>query len=836
LKNALMKFYQILVLSVCLFFSTGIYGQQLKENEVVVIQGEKYVLHQVRTGETLFSLGQRFRVDSITIVTHNPHVAESGLKIGEILKIPLRDEADLQEQPVYMKGDPSYFDHYTITSRRETPYFIAKSHGVTVEEIFAYNPEVEQFRKGIKIRIPRWDKPAGEEPPTETEPDIEIIKEQEVVTPGEPLAEKKEIELIRHTVNPGENLYSLSRKYGVAESEILFYNPDARDLKSGSILYIPQPEKPVADMTWPVITRHDDISPVTKDNFFEHTIMSGETLWSISRKYGVTEQELIAFNPVLKEEFPAGIIIRVPVKEASVVHAEPVNEDAFEQHTVQPGETLFGLAGQYRVTIPEIKKYNPALEKRNLVTGETILIPKKEEKEVVTFDEESTVPDTVKMIVPRFDDDYYEVRVSDRIPERCLPQRDLQVPDKVYNIVLFLPLFIDDNELLNKSYDEEKLSQQDSAFSEVLVYNNDTVIEEESVQKLHDFYKDSENFIMFYEGVLLAVDSMQRSGMKIRLSVFDTRMKLDYIRNQINRINFLDTDLIIGPVYPQVQREISSLASKNRVPIVSPLSAQSEAIAANPYYYQINPDRDFLDVRTAELIAEEYFNSNFIVFKTGNDPEGMIRKVPDMVRERLLHTGYFGQPDGFTYNIYDFKREGAAGLSRILSHDKENVVFIPTLDEGQISVALSNINNFAGEYPITLIGFNRYQQFKSINIELFHNLKLHYIAPYWVDYNDNATVAFIKKFRDCFHAEPDNFGIQGYDVTLYFLSALKNYGRDFSECIPYMDIKLVQGDYRFEQVSRFGGHMNNGVSVIYHRPDYEVVRKRIMGHQNIARK
>ena len=831
-----MKFYKILIIiSTCLAFSTVIYGQQLKENEVIVIKGEKYVLHQVRTGETMYSLEKKFRVDSITLITHNPHIAEEELKIGEILKIPLREDVDLREQPVYIKGDPTYFDYYTITSRRETPYFIAKAHGITVEEIFAYNPEVEKFRKGIKIRIPRWETLSGKEPAKETEPDSEVVTERETVKAEEQVSGQKEIELIRHTVNPGETLFSLSRKYGVSESEILFYNPDAKDLKAGSILYIPQPERPLADVTLPE-TPPEGQFPLSEGQFFEHTIVSGETLWSLSRRFGVTEEELIGLNPVLKEEFPAGITIRVPVKESSLVQAEPVNEDAFEKHIVKPGETLFGLAEQYRVTIPDIKKFNPVLEKRNLVTGETLLIPKTEEKEVVTFNEESTNPDTVTMIVPQFDDDYYEVKFADKIPASCLPRTDQQVQDKIYNIVLFLPLYINDNELLNREYDESADSQQDSAVNEFNNFENDSVIEPESIQKFHDFYQDSENFIMFYEGVLLAIDSMQRTGMKIRLDVFDTQMKLDHIRNQISRINFLNTDLIIGPVYPQVQREIASLASKNRVPIVSPLASQSEVLVSNPYYYQVNPDRDILDIKTAELIAEEYFNSNFIVFKTRSGGDEMSRKVPEMIRERLLHTGYYGQAEGFNFNIYDFNHGGAAGISSLLSHDKENVIFIPSMDEGQISVALSNINNFAGEYSITLIGFNRYQQFKSINIELFHNLKLHYVAPYWVDYNDKSTIAFIKKFRDYFHTEPENFGFQGYDVTLYFLSALKNYGKEFSECIPYMDVKLIQGDYRFEQVSRFGGYMNNGVSVIYHRPDFEVVRKRILGPQNIARK
>lgn len=794
-----MNYYQILVTIVlCFTFTTKVFGQQLKENEIVVIRGEKYVLHQVRTGETIYSLGKKFKVDSVDIVTHNPQIADAGLKIGEILKIPYNGEVSTSNLPVYIKGDPTYFEYYTITSRRETPYFIAKSHGVTVEEIFAYNPEVEKFKIGIKIRIPRWEKPPEKEHAIETvtrkESPIEMIARKEPVV--ETTSKKRYEKDAEEITGIKETKQSLTKEPG----------DRGRDMGMSSSKY------------------------------FEHTIVSGETLWSLSRKYGVTEEELIALNPLLDKEFPAGIKILVPAGESSLIRAEPVHEDAFEKHIVMPGETLYGLAGMYRVTIPDIKKYNPALEKRNLITGEIVLIPKTEEKEVVTFSGDSLAVDTVTVTVPRYDDDYYTVRFSDKIPDRCLPETLIENSDKVYNVVLFLPLFISDNEIVNRQYEDGVLLQQDTEDAEMNISQNDTLIEADSTKKFYEFYRDSENFIRFYEGVLLAVDSMQRSGMKIRLDVFDTQMKPDFIRSQINRINFLNTDLIIGPVYPQVQNEIALLASKNRVPMVSPLSSQSEVLSSNPCYYQVNPDRDFLDVKTAELIAEEFFNSNFIVFKTRSDPDGMIKKVPEMVRERLLHSGYYGQPDGFRFNIYDFHRGGGEGLSTVLSHDKENVIFIPSLDEGQVSVALTNINNFAGEYPITLIGFNRYQQFKSINIEHFHNLKLHYIAPYWVNYNDRSTISFIQKYRDYFYAEPNSFGIQGYDVTLYFLSALKNYGKDFSECISFTGTKLIQGDYRFEQVSRFGGYMNKGVSVIYHRPDYEVVRKRVMGQQNIAGK
>ena len=68
-------------------FVCDLSAQQLKENEIIVIQGEKFVLHQVRTGETIFAISQKYQADPHEILKYNPHISE-GIQIGEILKVP----------------------------------------------------------------------------------------------------------------------------------------------------------------------------------------------------------------------------------------------------------------------------------------------------------------------------------------------------------------------------------------------------------------------------------------------------------------------------------------------------------------------------------------------------------------------------------------------------------------------------------------------------------------------------------------------------------------------------------------------------------------------------
>ena len=780
-------------------------GQNFAQNEVVIFHGKKFVMHQVRTGETVYSLCNKFGVAQSELEENNPGI-EKGLTIGQVLKIPYTEGLELQSLSEDQKGDPSGFKKYKIESRKETAYSIAKKFGISVEDLYAYNPTVRKFKKRTVLNIPYWEKEAASE--------------------TEDLAEKTGagVQTILHQVVSGETLYSLARKYGISEQEILALNPDASQLKTGMTLVI-KISASEGDVNKP-----QPMEYVGNRNYIEHIIESGETMWGITRKYNVSEEELKEINPILNTGFPAGAVIKIPVAETNEPMAKPVNAEAFEQHLVERGETLYGLSKQYNVSIPDIIKYNPILDQRNLAYGETILIPKKPEEVFAKTESDNIVfadIDSAKML-----EEFYAVEMPVEIPESCVPDLSGSFSQKTYNVALFLPFYYEANDKLN----HEDLAIDSTALftSEETEMVQDTTIElEERKELFKQFYGGSENFVQFYEGVLLAVDSLQDIGFDVQLNVFDTQRNKDSIRQYFMANDFFMTDLIIGPIFPNVQQEIAAYAAKNRIPIISPLASQSSITRSNPDYFQVNPSRDYLIRQTAEMVAEEHFNSNFIIVKTSNysgTPEG---ELVELLREKFFNSGMLSSNEGVNFTIYDFENEGAFGLRRIMSKNKENVVYIPSENEGELSVAISNLNNLSDEYSITLIGSNRYPNYFSIQLEQFHNLKLKYITPYYTDYTNTQTINFVEKYKNNFGTEPDNFGFQGYDVTMYFLTALITYGNDFAGCLPYMHTFQMQGNYHFGQLTQFGGYMNEGVSVISYTRDYEVKRKRVKGQPRL---
>ena len=718
------------VLFLVLFFCTisGFsYSQNLKENELIIIQGEKFILHQVRTGETIYSITRDFKIDSSQLLKYNPNIS-GGLSIGEILKVPFNENVLLSKLPTFKKGDPTSFVNHTIESRSETAYSIAKQYGITVEEIYAYNPTVNSFKKGIILKIPQWEfKPATEK-----------------VEAGISTRNPENENLIEHTVVSGETLYSIGKYYQVTESEILKYNPEAKNLKAGTKLVLP---KKMADNR-----SSENISDRNNQlKYMKHTVEPGETIYGITKKYNISEEELKELNPELRTAFRSGAVIRIPVKENFLDELQSGNEI----EAIQP-EAFF--------------------------TGAT--------------------------------------------PENCQPNSNI-VENGPITVALFLPLFLDANNQLNKEIATPVIDtlEQIEIWDEI---TSDTIIEEEKpVHLLKQFYGNSENFLQFYEGVLIAVDSIQKTGMKVILNVYDTKEDPGSIREVINNEAFRKTDLIIGPVYENVQKEVAQFAALNHIPLVSPFTPKSGLINNNPQFYQVNPTREYLAEATVEMIAANYVNTNFVVVRTSAYEGTPEWQMVESIRKKFSNSGTYS---GGHFTVYDFRKERATGLSKILLPEKENVVFIPTSDEGELSVAISNINNLARDFPITLIGAGNYQQkYPSIEIAHFHNLNFKYINPYWVDYNNGPTISYFEKFISNFGTEPNSYGVQGFDVAWYFLNAIHFYGKDFENCLPYMNTKLLQGNYYFKRVSPSGGFMNEGVSEISYNRNFEVVQKGVIG-------
>lgn len=167
---------------------------------------------------------------------------------------------------------------------------------------------------------------------------------------------------VLHRVDAKETLYSIARKYNASVEELKKENPSAAtSLQVGQVLKVPTVEK---------VT-----TATTAASGKVHKVQSGETLYSIATKYQVSVDELKNANPGLSTSLKVGQEINIPTKGTTTTVAPTTTASTKTiEHTVQSGQTLYSIARQYNVSVDDIKKANSGMSSE-LRVGQMIKIP-----------------------------------------------------------------------------------------------------------------------------------------------------------------------------------------------------------------------------------------------------------------------------------------------------------------------------------------------------------------------------------------------------------------------------------------------------------------------------
>ncbi|MFC4219164.1 LysM peptidoglycan-binding domain-containing protein [Flagellimonas marina] len=180
-----------------------------------------------------------------------------------------------------------------------------------------------------------------------------------------------------HAVKEGETLQSISQKYRVTPYSILQANKEiksAADVKENTILIIPlngavnvEKEKPKEEV-------QQEPKPI---GFTRHRVRRKETLFGLTQKYEITEEQLKRYNTQLySEPLKKGMVLQVP--KYPEIDPEDERELDFETYIVQPKETRWSIAHKYGITVDSLLILNPDLSKTTnyLAAGHELKLPR----------------------------------------------------------------------------------------------------------------------------------------------------------------------------------------------------------------------------------------------------------------------------------------------------------------------------------------------------------------------------------------------------------------------------------------------------------------------------
>lgn len=592
-----------------------------------------------------------------------------------------------------------------------------------------------------------------------------------------------------HTVKQGQTLYSISKAYGVSQDDILDANPEIENniIKIGNAIKIPAEVK---------IPKDPEPPPLQDNaNYYYHKVTPGETIYFLSKKYNVSPDIIFTYNPSAREGISKGSILTIPKKsERKQVSnkAYDTKEPQWENYYVNSTDSLYLVAEKHQVPVHVIIADNPFL-RYGIRTG---MVLKIRNNYYEPFD---TASQTSLTNIPFLNTPCVEVEAYKKL-----------IPIKV---ALLLPFYSD-------ILEEEGVEEM----------NPDSIItleEKKHITSIRRKRAEGDNFYEFYSGALLAIDTLKKQNVNIELFVFDTKNDTNEVDQIILKLKDIRPDIIIGPAYTENVKRVADFGAAHQIHVISPLASNLDILSNNPYVWQVVPSNDIELKVFTEFIAK---NKDANIILIHNEHPLMPEKV-DQFRECLFANIIMDKNySGSVYNEVNYNDTINSFLNATLSPTKKNIVVILSESEAIVSNILSVLDMYIDKFEIELIGYPSWQKFQNVQIEYYHNQRLCYYSPFYIDYNDEVTKQFILKFRNSYGYEPYkisskgyNFAFLGYDLLYYFIQARYTYGPSFDACTQGMENDgFLLSTYQFRRNNYFGGMENNSLTFIRFDRSYTV--------------
>lgn len=397
---------------------------------------------------------------------------------------------------------------------------------------------------------------------------------------------------------------------------------------------------------WILVTAQEllpyPIDTINGQAVYRYEVEKSVGLYRISVNFSVSQEDIIRWNPELKERgLHYGETIYIPVAGKTVA---PV------KHSVEPAvkvekEPVEKAMKEQRQTVDQAEiKSNKVLEatRAEQKKAEAVTLPTIDPKPVVVEAEVGTANTDSLAAKNSLATDS---ATTDSVAEKAEDHADL-------HIALLLPF-----QAGNTKRDQ-----------------------------------NMDRFVDFYEGVLLAVQQMQAQGLSFALDVYDTEKSDSRVRQLIQDGQLEGVDAILGLAYPMQLMQAGEWAKEKQVAVLAPFVDHIEGIESNPYILQFNPSRQQEAHAMADWLEQnkEQVNCVLIDAKDADIPQS-IRYLRKEITTR-----------GIPYTTTSIRNILSDSLQSALKDDVENILIFNTEKYSNIQVLMPRVQKAQGEHRITL--------------------------------------------------------------------------------------------------------------------------------------
>ncbi|WP_411895387.1 LysM peptidoglycan-binding domain-containing protein [Winogradskyella sp. A2] len=600
-----------------------------------------------------------------------------------------------------------------------------------------------------------------------------------------------------HKVEQGETIESIAKQYMVTPFDIYALNPDSKKrLKRNTVLIIPNSKvknEPQEEETNELI------------GYRSHKVKRKETLFSISKKYDVSIEDIKKANRFLySENLKKGVKLRIP-KFKTVIYKKSFN-NTIKKYTVLPKEGKWRIAYKFGITVDELQDLNPNM-KEVIQPGDELNVPN------IADNEEKVIEESYNYYEVLPTEGFYRLKIKTGLSQDELEELNPELKETGLKagMVLKLPEKLDvESELgsIETTALHSKLTNFETKKIAIMLPYRLNRIDVDSVAETKDMIKNSRLMSVvldFHAGVLMALDSAKQLGISTDLKVLDTQYQISKTRELLEEHDFSEYDAVIGPMKAQCFDRVATTLRRDGVPVIAALNKPNEVYSN---VFQTIPQDKLLKKAMIDFIKADSLKRQVVVISDlANRPRSEMLKseFPDA---KLIFSRKNSKTGKDGYYIYPTDLENVFPTGK-------SIVFLETTSNPLASSVISMLNGLNNENEeIVLVTLDKNKAFEGKNIDNFNlsNLKFHYPSVN-KSFEENRNSSFVKGYRKTYGISPSKYASRGFDITLDLLFRLAT-ERDLYEASKEdVETEYIENKFRYNK-AMFGGYVNEAIYIV----------------------
>ncbi|MDO4950099.1 MAG: LysM peptidoglycan-binding domain-containing protein [Bacteroidales bacterium] len=505
------------------------------------------------------------------------------------------------------------------------------------------------------------------------------------------------------------------------------------------------------------------LAVTAQEGYSRYTVEKRETIYGISKKFGIGKEALLEANPSLRTEgLKQGQVIMIPSGSQTESREASSNSQCRAEYKVKKKETIFGICKKFDVAQEDFLRANPQVKANGLKKGQVVCIP----SPTVMV---ATSSPTKAAVMPQ-----PPVEKAEETPEK----------KKTLKAAVLMPF------------------AQDA--------------ETAKADNLHS--------IEFYEGFLMAVNKLKHEGYDLDITAISTGYTEKTIAQTLQQHDELKKmDIVFGPGVPTQMPLLANYCKHNDIRLVIPFASKTDGTIGNDKVFQVNAPRARLFPEVFDHIFRLFPDYNFVFLDAGEADADKQDFIAGLKQELQKRNQTFDELSDFKlagdtlrYYIPQDRKNlfiPTSGKSSALTKLLPQLVVAHRISP-EIKMVLFGYPEWQLYTDDHLANFYEmdtyfYSSFYTNNL---YTASIQFTNEYRNWYSKDLAMTYPR------------YPMLGYDIAYYFLTGLLKFGNDFEQNLNDYFVPTIQSGFKFTSNAPNDGYLNRKVYLVHFSPDFELVK------------